>query len=242
MQEPLVLLPGMMCDARLFAPQIEAFSLDRAVMVAPVTGGGRIEEIASNLLDVLPRRFALAGLSMGGIVAMELLNRAPKRISRLALMDTNALSETPQSAAGYEPLIIKLKSGAIDEAVQAVIGPETLAPGAGRMAVMAQMAEMARAVGAEAAIRQVRAIQRRRDYQAALRRCKVPALVLCGAHDRLTPVRRHELMAGLIPDAELLVIENAGHLPVLEAPEAVNAALTAWLARPQAAATLTADG
>jgi len=241
MQEPLVFLPGMMCDARLFAPQLAEFSRDRAGTVAPVTGGDRIEEIASSLLDVLPRRFALAGLSMGGIVAMELLRRAPERITRLALMDTNALPETPQSAAGYEPLIIKLRAGAVDEAVQAMIGPETLAPGAGRMAVLALMAEMAHAVGAEATIRQVRALQRRRDYQAVLRRCRVPALVLCGAHDRLTPVRRHELMAGLIPDAELLVIDEAGHLPVLETPEAVNAALAGWFARPQAATIPAAD-
>lgn len=233
MQEPLVFLPGMMCDARLFSPQLAAFSPGRAVTVAPVTGGDRIEEIASGLLDVLPRRFALAGLSMGGIVAMELVRRAPERISRLALMDTNALAETPQSAADYEPLIIKLRAGAIEDAVQMVIGPATLAPGPGRVAVMALVAAMARAVGAETAIRQVRAIQRRRDYQAVLSRCRVPALVLCGAHDRLTPVRRHQLMAGLIAGAELQVIDDAGHLPSLEAPEAVNAALTDWLARPR---------
>jgi len=231
MQEPLVLLPGMMCDARVFAPQLTAFSPRMAVTVAPVTGGDRIEEIASRLLDVLPRRFALAGLSMGGIVAMELVRRAPDRVSRLALIDTNALAETPQSAAEYEPLIIKLRAGRIDEAVQAVIGPGTLAPGPGRAAVLAQMTEMARAVGADAAVRQVRAIQRRRDYQAVLRRCAVPALVLCGAHDRLTPPRRHELMAGLLPHAELLVIAEAGHLPVIETPQAVNAALAGWLGR-----------
>ncbi|GAB4282098.1 MAG: alpha/beta fold hydrolase [Roseovarius sp.] len=229
MQEPLVLLPGAMCDARLFAPQLTTFSTGMAVTVAPVTGGDRIEEIASGLLDVLPRRFALAGLSMGGIVAMEILRRAPERVLRLALMDTNALPETPQSAADYEPLIIKIKAGRIEEAVQALVGPGTLAPGPGRATVMARMTAMARAVGAPAAERQLRAIQRRRDYQAVLRRCRVPALVLCGAHDRLTPPRRHELMAGLIPGAELVVIDEAGHLPVLEAPQAVNAALHRWL-------------
>ena len=232
MLDPLVFLPGMMCDARVFAPQLAAFSPHIAVTVAPVTGGDRMEEIASRLLDVLPRRFALAGLSMGGIVAMELLRRAPDRIARLALMDTNALAETPQSAGDYEPLIIKLKSGRVDEAVAAVIRPETLAPGPGRAAVMAQMTAMADALGPGAIIRQVRAIQRRRDYQAVLRRCRVPALVLCGEHDRLTPLRRHELMAGLIPGAELRVVQGAGHLPVLEAPEAVNAALFEWMRRP----------
>ncbi|MGB0797796.1 MAG: alpha/beta fold hydrolase, partial [Planktomarina sp.] len=75
--EPIVFLPGMMCDARLFAPQIDSLSADRAVMVAPIHLGERIEEIASSVLDAAPARFALAGLSMGGIVAMEVFRRAP---------------------------------------------------------------------------------------------------------------------------------------------------------------------
>jgi pimeloyl-ACP methyl ester carboxylesterase len=87
--DPVVFLPGMMCDARLFTQQLTDLSRNTAVTVAPITGGDRVEEIASGLLDVLPRRFALAGLSMGGIVAMENLRRAPDRVSRIALMDTN---------------------------------------------------------------------------------------------------------------------------------------------------------
>ena len=95
MPEPLVLLPGMMCDARLFGPQIAELSADTVVISAPLTQGERVEEIASGLLDQLPARFALAGLSMGGIVAMELLRRAPDRITRIALMDTNPLAVDP---------------------------------------------------------------------------------------------------------------------------------------------------
>jgi len=221
-----------MCDARVFAPQLNDLSRDMAVTVAPITGGDRIEEIASGLLDVLPRRFALAGLSMGGIVAMEILRRAPDRVTRLALMDTNPLAETPQSAAGYEPLIIKLRAGPLTEAVQMLLRPDVLAPGPGRAAVLALVAEMAQGLGAERIVRQTRALQRRRDYQAELRRCKVPVLVLCGAQDGLTPVRRHTFMADLIPYAELAIIAGAGHLPPLEQPEATTAALRAWLDQP----------
>ena len=94
------------------------------------------------------------------------------------------------------------------------------------------MAAMARDLGPEVFLRQIRALQRRRDQQATLRKCKVPALVLCGAHDGLTPVKRHEFMAGLIPYAELRVIEEAGHVPTLEAPEAVTEALRAWMGQP----------
>ncbi|WP_306152371.1 alpha/beta fold hydrolase [Roseovarius sp. MMSF_3281] len=232
MREPLVFLPGMMCDARVFAPQLAVLSRETMVSVAPLTTGERIEEIASGLLDLLPRRFAVAGLSMGGIVAMELLRRAPERVTRIALMDTNSLAETPQSAAEYEPLIIKIRSGRLDEGVEGLMRPEYLAPGPGRAALMAEVHAMAADLGQEAIIRQIRALQRRRDYQAALRRCKVPALVLCGEQDGLTPVKRHSFMADLIPYAQLQVIEGAGHLPTLEAPDLTTRALQAWLREP----------
>lgn len=232
MQEPLVLIPGMMCDARLYTPQIEAFSRERSVTVACATRGERIEEIASTILDGAPQKFALAGLSMGGIVAMEVLRRAPDRVTRIALMDTNPLAETPQSSAMYEPMIVGVKAGRLDEVMRGFLKPEVFAPGPGRMEVMALMAEMAQSLGPEVFLRQVRALQRRKDQQAVLRRCKVPALVLCGEHDRLTPVKRHTFMAELIPGAHLEIVADAGHAPVIEQPEAVNAALTAWLAQP----------
>ncbi len=228
MQDPLVFLPGLMCDARVFSAQTTAFSPHVPVTVAPVTGGDRIEEIASRLLDALPRRFGVVGLSMGGIVAMEILRRAPDRVSRIALLNTNSLAETPQSAGDYEPVIIKLRSGGLEEAVDMVIRPDILAPGPGRGQVQASMRMMATHLGAKAIIRQVRAVQRRRDYQAVLRRCQAPALVLCGAHDRLTPVKRHELMADLMPHARLEVLDASGHLPVLEQPNEVTAALFEW--------------
>ncbi|WP_294612900.1 alpha/beta fold hydrolase [uncultured Roseovarius sp.] len=230
--DPVVFLPGMMCDSRLFARQLTDLSRDIAVTVAPITGGDRVEEIASGLLDVLPRRFALAGLSMGGIVAMEILRRAPDRVSRIALMDTNPLAETPQSATAYEPFIIKLRSASLGDAVQSFLQPDHLAPGVGRAEVLAQLVEMAENIGVDAIIRQTRALQRRRDYQSVLRRCKVPTLVLCGRHDGLTPVKRHSFMAELIPYATLSVIEDAGHLPPLEAPERTTAALRGWLDQP----------
>ncbi len=232
MSETLVLLPGMMCDARLFAPQIADLSRDHVVTVAPITQGERVEEIASAILDGLPARFALAGLSMGGIVAMELLRRAPERITRIALMDTNPLAETPQTAAAYEPMIIGARAGRLDEVMRGFMRPDFLAPGPQRPIVLNKVFEMARDLGPEIMVRQVRALQRRRDQQAVLRKCKVPALVLCGAHDTLTPLKRHDFMAELMPSARLEVIADAGHLPTLEAPEAVTAALRAWLKQP----------
>ncbi|MEM6305189.1 MAG: alpha/beta fold hydrolase [Pseudomonadota bacterium] len=232
MAEPLVLLPGMMCDARLFGPQIAELSADTAVMCAPVTQGERIEEIASNLLDQLPKRFALAGLSMGGIVAMEILRRAPDRITRIALLDTNPLAETPAAAANREPQIVKVRSGRLAEVMRDEMKPNYLAPGPFRNDVLALVMDMAETLGPEVFIRQSRALQRRRDQQAVLRKCKVPALVLCGAHDQLCPVKRHEFMSELIPYARLVVLEHAGHLPTLEQPAETTQALRDWMKQP----------
>lgn len=232
MPEPLVLLPGMMCDARLFGPQIAELSSEFTVCVAPITGGERIEEIASGLLDQLPHRFALAGLSMGGIVAMELLRRAPDRVSRIALLATNPHAETPQVAGDREPQIIKVRTGALDEVVRSWMPPEVLAPGPYRPEILEMIYDMAQIMGPEVFIRQSRALQRRKDQQETLRKCDVSALVLCGRHDPLSPVKRHESMAELIPNSKLVVLEDSGHYPTLEQPAETTAALRNWMHGP----------
>ena len=232
MSDPLVFLPGIMSDARLFSPQISAFSNETSVTVAPITKGETIEEIATGLLKKLPQHFALAGHGMGGIVAMEILRLAPDRVSRIALMDTTSLAETPQTAADYEPTIIKLKAGLLEIAAAELVRPEHLAPGVNRASVLNLVAKMAETLGAAAIIEQARALQRRCDYQVILRKCQVPALVLCGVQDTLMPVKRHEFMAGIIPNAQLALIQGAGHYPTLEAPEAVIAALRSWMNMP----------
>nr|WP_155151932.1 alpha/beta fold hydrolase [Roseibium sp. RKSG952] len=221
-----------MCDARLFRAQTEALSRDRAVTVAPVSAGDRIEEIASGLLDQLPHRFALAGLSMGGVVALELIRRAPDRITRLCLMATDAQSDTPQIAAAREDLIVGAQAGRLEEVMRKVVGSDTLAPGPQRIPILNDLLKTAMKLGPELFVRQMRALQRRPDQQGTLRKIKAPTLVLCGAHDTLTPVRKHAFMADLIPGAELQVIDDAGHLPTLETPETVNEALARWLQSP----------
>jgi pimeloyl-ACP methyl ester carboxylesterase len=222
----------MMCDARLFGPQIAAFSADTTVVAAPVTQGDSVEDIAARVLSMLPERFALAGLSMGGIVAMEILRRAPQRVTRIALMDTNPLAETPQVAASREPQIVAAKAGRMLEVIREEMKPRYLAPEGQQAEVLDLVVDMARALGPEVFVRQSRALQRRPDQQTTLRKCKVPTLVLCGVHDALCPVKRHEFMAELIPNATLRVLENAGHLPTLEQPDETTAALRDWMAQP----------
>nr|WP_174822793.1 alpha/beta fold hydrolase [Ruegeria lacuscaerulensis] len=225
-----------MCDARVFEPQIVSLSRGRAVMVAPITLGERIEEIASNLLDQLPHRFALGGLSMGGVVALEVIRRAPDRVSRLCLMSTDAQADTPQLAAAREELLVGAKAGRLEDVMRRIIGSDLLAPGPKRIPILNDVIAMALELGPEVFERQIRALQRRPDQQGELRRIKVPTLILCGAHDTLTPVRKHSFMADLIPEAELRVVDEAGHLPTLETPQIVTDALENWLNIPARAA------
>ncbi|OWU85110.1 alpha/beta hydrolase [Oceanicola sp. 22II-s10i] len=232
MAEPLVLIPGLMCDTRLFADQIAACAPDRTVTVALPTQGERMEEIASNLLDQLPHRFALIGHCIGGGVAMEILRRAPERVQRLALISTSPLADTPQQAADRETVIVKARSGQLEEALKAVMPVDVLAPGPGRLGIQARYVEMGLALGPAAFERQIRALQRRRDQQATLRKIKVPTLLACGTHDQMTPVKRHEFMAELIRGSRFVEMPEAGHLLPIEQPAALTEALRGWLTAP----------
>ncbi|PIE15608.1 MAG: alpha/beta hydrolase [Rhodobacterales bacterium] len=232
MSEPLVLIPGMMCDARIFSPQITAFSSQRAVHVPCLTNCESIPEMAQKVLQSAPPYFALAGISMGGMVAMEIFHQAPERVSRICLISTNAQSETPAVAASREPQIVKVMGGRLEEVMCDVMRPEYLAEGPQQGRILALMQAMALHLGEGEFVRQSRALQRRPDQQKTLRKIHIPCLILCGAQDRLTLPRRHEFMAQMVPYASLTVIENAGHLPTLETPEQTNQALEGWLQAP----------
>lgn len=227
--EPIVFIPGFMSDARLFRSQIEPLSARAPVQICPVTGADSVRELAGQVLSAAPQRFALVGASLGGMVAIEVLRRAPDRVSRLALISTDALSEQPGIAAGRDLMISRARAGRLEDAMDEAIPGDALAPGAGRADVRDTMMAMARAAGAEQFQRQSRALQRRPDQQGTLRRIAVPSMVLCGLHDRIFPPRRHQLMAELIPNAIPVALEAAGHLPTLEQPGQVTQALEHWL-------------
>lgn len=232
MREPIVLLPGFMCDARVFGPQVAALSGDTPLMVMPVSGGERIEEIASSVITAAPQKFALAGMGYGGMVAMEVLRRAPDRVTRIALLDSTPLPETPSEAAAREPRIIAARTGRMKEMREEEMRQSGLANSPYRNDVIALALDMARHLGPDIYARQSRAMMRRKDQQATMRRCKVPALVMCGAENAELPIKRHAFLAELIPHAKLEVIEGAGHLAPMEQPEAVINALRAWQKQP----------
>lgn len=226
---PLVLLPGMMCDARLFAPQIGALSGRRPLHLGPIAGHDGVEALAAAVLAHAPPRFALAGLSMGGIVAMEVLRQAPARVERLALLDTNPRAETDEARALRAPQIEKALAGDLAGVMRDEMKPNYLADGPGRRAILDLCMAMALDLGPEVFARQSRALASRPDQRATLRGFRGPTLILMGEDDRLCPRDRHELMHALMPGSHFAVIAGAGHLPSLEQPDATTAELRRWL-------------
>lgn len=226
---PLVLIPGMMCDARLFGPQVDAFSMDYDLIFASITEEASVTKLAERVLSQSPERFAVAGLSMGGIVAMEMLRIAPQRIERIALMDTNPMAETEQVKAGRIPQMMAVREGRLASVMRDEMKPKYLAPGPGRKDVLDLCMKMALGIGPHAFLRQSRALMDRPDQTETLRGSTIPSLILCGRYDKLCPITRHEYMASLMPHATFEVIEDAGHLPTLENPDATNLALACWL-------------
>lgn len=198
-------------------------------MVAPLVAADSMADLARDVLAVAPPEFALAGLSMGGIVAMEILRQAPERVRRVALLDTNPLPDPPEKAPLREGQVAKVLRGGLVEVMRDEMKPNYLAPGPGQGEVLDLCMQMAQTLGPDVFARQSQAIQTRPDQTATLRRVDVPALVLCGEADTLCPPERHELMRDLIPGAKLVVIPNAGHLPTLEQPDLTNKALETWL-------------
>jgi pimeloyl-ACP methyl ester carboxylesterase len=226
---PLVLLPGHMCDARMWAPQMAAFSGTRTIHLPELSGADGMAALAADVLAQAPPRFALAGLSMGGIVAMEVLRQAPERVDRLALLDTNPLPEAEAVKADRRARMARVEGGLLDAVVMTEMKPHYLAAGPRRTDLLDLCLAMARDLGPEVFLRQSRALMDRPDQTATLAAFRGPALVLMGEEDRLCPLDRHRLMAELMPQARLEIVPGAGHLPPLEQPEATNAALRGWL-------------
>jgi pimeloyl-ACP methyl ester carboxylesterase len=230
MEKPhLLLLPGLLNDARLWQGQISGLSDIVHSTVGDLTGTDSMAALAVSVLANAPaERFALAGLSMGGYVALEIIRQAPERVIALALLDTSARPDTPQSTEGRRAL---MKQAETDFAnVVSTLLPRLMLPEHARDEALAEaFTAMASSVGQEAFLRQQTAIMGRIDSRPFLRRITCPTLVLCGRDDAVTPVEVHEELAAGIPGSRLKIVETCGHLSALEQPEQVTEALRDWL-------------
>lgn len=231
---PLLLVPGLLTDAALWTDQRYAFGGERPVRVLDISSGTSIDDMAARLLRAAPDRFALAGLSMGGYVALAMAVAAPGRVAGLALLDTNAHADPPAASERRRAQIAALTTDGFDAVVEQLLGLLVTPAGRDDPHIGDVFRAMAHRLGPDVFIRQQQAIMGRADRTAALGAIAVPTLVLCGAEDAIAPPELHRDMAARLPNAELAIVERAGHLAPLEAPAQVTEAMQGWLARIEA--------
>jgi pimeloyl-ACP methyl ester carboxylesterase len=226
---PIVLIPGLTCSARLYANQIPALWQFGPVTVADHTRDDSMAAIARRILATAPPRFALAGLSMGGYIAFEIMRQEPQRVAKLALLDTGARAETPEQTERRKVVIVLAKSGRYSE-VPDIAFPLYVHRNRHNDAALRQTVRtMAAETGVEAFLRQQQAIMSRPDSRPSLGVIKCPTLVLVGDGDEATPPELAREIAAAIGGARLVEIAACGHLSALERPEKVTAALVDWM-------------
>lgn len=227
-RQTLLLLPGLLCDAALWEPVLPALSDIARPLVADLAQDDSIAAMARRALAVAPPRFALAGLSMGGYVAFEILRQAPERVSRLALLDTSARPDTEEQTRRRRLLMALAETGQFRGVTPRLL-PQLIHPSRAGTPLAQAVMDMAERIGRDAFLRQQRAIMGRADSRPMLPAIAVPTLVGVGAEDALTPPHLAEEMAAGIPGARLERFAGCGHLPTMEDPAASAAALRPWL-------------
>jgi pimeloyl-ACP methyl ester carboxylesterase len=228
-QRHLLLLPGLLCDAALWRHQIAHLDDVAEITVGDLTQDDSVSAMAERVLAGMPRSFALAGLSMGGYVAQEIMRQAPERVERLALIDTNARADTEAQVATRRELIRLSELGKFKGVTPRLL-PNLLHPAhLGIDAIAGAVMAMAERVGQAAFKRQQHAIMTRKDGRPDLEAIRVPTLIACGRQDAVTPVELHEEMHALVVGSKFVVVEDAGHLTPLEQPHAVTALMRYWL-------------
>jgi pimeloyl-ACP methyl ester carboxylesterase len=228
-QTHLILLPGLLCDAALWRHQIEHLSDLATISVPDLTQDNTVTAMAERVLEGAPTRFALAGLSMGGYVAQEIMRLAPERVERLALVDTNARADNEAQVKARRDLIRLAEIGTFKGVTPRLL-PNLIHPS--RMEdpdVAGVVMDMAERVGQDAFKRQQEAILTRKDGREDLVAIRIPTLILAGRQDLLCPPKVQQEMRDKITGSRMVLVEDCGHLVSLERPYAATALFRYWL-------------
>jgi len=230
----LFLVPGLLCDEAAWGHQAAALADLVDVQIAVNGARDSLAAMAEAIIAQAPPRFAVAGHSMGGRVALEVLRRVPERVSALALLDTGhaalAAGEAGErEVAGRLALVEKARRQGMRamgwEWLQGMVYPSRLSDAVLVNAIL----DMIERKTPDYYAAQTRALITRPDATPLLGRIRCPTLLLCGREDTWSPPRRHEEMRDMIPGSSLEVVEYCGHMSTMERPAAVSEALRAWL-------------
>jgi len=227
-RQNLLLIPGLVCDAAVWRYPAEHLADIAEVSTPPATQGETMADMARIALYSAPVKFALAGFSMGGYVALEMLRQAPERITRLALLDSSARADTPQKAEGRRAAIAACECGKFSDVIENMM-PVLLHPAHQSGPLPAVVREMVGRIGVETFVRRLRAIASRQDSRDLLRKSTQPVRAICGREDGMITVEEHAEIAELAPNGRFSLIEECGHMTIIERPQAATALLRDWL-------------
>jgi pimeloyl-ACP methyl ester carboxylesterase len=217
---PIVMIPGLGSDAAVWQPTIDALGANAECIVGDTLSDASLPGMAARILSQAPDQFALAGVSMGGMIALEIMRRVPERVTRLALIDTNPNPDTPEQIARRETANAAMANATDLIALARPSVAYMLHPNASPE-IHQQLLEMTVRVGAAAYIRQNKAVMTRDDLRPILPTITVPTTIVYGANDLMTPVAYGEQLRDNIKGSRLHVIAECGHLPPIERPDAV---------------------
>ncbi|BAK67176.1 putative hydrolase [Sphingobium sp. SYK-6] len=227
---PLLLLPGLICDDRIWAPQAEALGAHQPVTA--VAGYGEADSLgamAEQVLAQAPERFVVVGHSMGGRVALEIIRRAPERVAGLGLISTGIHLPRPGEADGRFALLARGVEQGMDALIDAWLPPMVGEANRSRPGLMDMLWQMCSDAGLDMYERQMRALLARPEVESLLPAIRCPVLVATGADDAWAPPVQHEAIAAAIPGATLTIIPDAGHMVPVEQPAAMTRVLASWL-------------
>lgn len=232
MSDPVVFVPGLMADGRVFDVALRTISHRRPVQLFLPVGADNIAELARDLLRTAPPRFSAIGHGLGGFVALEAARNAPERLVSLILVNSTAQPERPAAAAEMEAHLVKGTSGGLYGAIREMTGVDRMADGRERREIELLQGEMAFDLGQDVFATQLRAIQQRPDQQPGLHRLAVQTLILAGELDPLYPPRSAEILASLLPRARAEIIRGAGHMMPLELPRRLTEIIEDFVPKP----------
>ncbi|MCX8230759.1 MAG: alpha/beta hydrolase [Alphaproteobacteria bacterium] len=224
----LILVPGLICDSEVWDYQRMYLEDLMDITYVPADETDTIQGLAEAVLDLAPQTFAIAGFSMGGYVALEVLRQAPSRVERIALLDTSSRVDTPEKAAGREAAIADCEEDRFGDLLDRFV-PQLLHPDRHEDPLFGRVRAMGERIGSDLFANRHRAMQTRTDAHELLQGTDIPVRAIVGRSDALASVAEHQEIADLAPRGRLSIIEDCGHMPLLENPQATTALLRDWL-------------
>jgi pimeloyl-ACP methyl ester carboxylesterase len=228
-ESSLILVPGLLCDETVWQDQVAAFAAAHEVTVPILDGYDSIPDMAAALLARAPRTFALAGHSLGGRIALEVVRQAPARVSRLALLDTGVHPTTPTERPRRYQLLSLAESAGMSAVAREWLPPMVHRDRHDDPAVMGPLNAMVERRAPASFRNQVMALLNRPDARPVLATIGCPTLVLCGRDDSWSPLAQHEEITAAIRGSVLAVIDRCGHMAPYERPVEVTRELERWL-------------